>query len=76
MDSRDGITTAPNAMKEDKEYYVCANFQEKIIKAVDSSQRKSDRLNSEAATPMNFNNTTLTVVFADKENDVQEEHYI
>ena len=48
MDSRDGITTAPTAMEEGKEYYVCANFQEKIKKAVDSRERKSAQLDPQA----------------------------
>ena len=51
VDSRVGITTEPTAVDEDEMYYVCANFQEKIKKAVETRKRKSDRLNPEATTP-------------------------
>ena len=67
VDSRDVITTVPNAMEEDKEYYVCVNFQEKIIKAVDLRKRRSDQLNPEGTTHTYLDTITrLTAVFEDK----------
>ena len=63
-------------MEEDNKYSICTNFQEKIIKAVDSRKRKSDQLNLESRTLTNFDNTTLTVVFINEDNDVKVEHTI
>ena len=41
VDSRNGITTAANAMDEDKAYYVCTNYKERIEKAVEARTRSS-----------------------------------
>ena len=41
VDSKNGITTVANAMDDDKEYYVCANYKQKIIDAVDARKRSS-----------------------------------
>ena len=64
-------------MDEDKTYYVCASFQKKIVTAVDTRKRKSDRLNPEATTPTNVDTINrLTTVFEDKDLGVQEENHI
>ena len=75
-DSRVGILIEANVLKDNQGYLVCANLKKDIIGSAKLRKRKSDRLNPEGATPTNFDNTTLTVVFADKENNVQEEHTI
>ena len=45
LDSKKGIATVANAVDEDKMYYVCKNYKDKIEKAVDESPRRSVRLN-------------------------------
>ena len=40
VDSKNGITTVANAMDEDKAYYVCANYKQRIIDAVDAADTR------------------------------------
>ena len=40
VDSNNGITTVANAMDEDKAYYVCANYKQRIIDAVDAADAR------------------------------------
>ena len=64
VDPNDGITTKANAVDEDKTYYVCKNYIDKIQKAVDESPRRSVRLDSQTTTPIAVtHNTALRVVF-------------
>ena len=78
VDSQVRITTEPTAVDEDKMYYICANFQEKIKTAVDSRKRKSARLDPQQARKRfcidDFNR--VTVVFEDKAAGVLEENHI
>ena len=52
VDSKDGITTKANAVDEDKMYYVCKNYIDKIEQAVDDSPRRSVRLNPQTRIPI------------------------
>ena len=41
VDNRNGITTVVDTMDEDKAYYVCANYKQRIKKVVDARTRSS-----------------------------------
>ena len=73
MDSRNGITTVANAMDKDKVYYVCVNYKQKIIDAVDARTRRSVRLNPQTRTPLDYTENTALRVWFDFE-DGQEEY--
>ena len=78
VDPKDGITTKANAVDEDKMYYVCKNYKDKIEKAVDDSPRSSVRLNPQTRTPIDITDkTTLRVVFVfdDGQEDYKEVTY-
>ena len=72
VDSNNGITTVANAMDEDKAYYVCANYKQRIIDAVDTRRKSSVQLNPQARIPIVITDkTTLRVVF-DFDNGQEE----
>ena len=60
-------------MDEYKEYYVCANYKDRIIDSVEARRRSSVQLNPQARTPIVITDkTTIRLVF-DFE-DGQEEY--
>ena len=62
--SRVRITTEPNAMEDNKEYYICHTFWEKIVDVADVRKSTSDQLNPEARIPIVITDkTSLRVVF-------------
>ena len=64
MDSKNGNATVANAIDKDKEYYICANYKDTIIDAVDTRNRRSDQLNVAVRTPIDITDkTSLRVVF-------------
>ena len=60
-------------MDEDKQYYVCANYKDRVIDTVDARRRSNVSLNPQARTPIVITDkTTLRVVF--DFDDGQEEY--
>ena len=72
VDPKDGITTVANAVDEDKMYYVCKNYKDKIQKAVEASPRRSGRLNPQTRTPIALTNNTALRVWFDLEDGREE----
>ena len=72
VDPKDGITTVANAVDEDKMYYVCKNYKDKIEKAVDESPRRSVQLNPPTRTPIAVTNDTTLRVWFDFEDGREE----
>ena len=72
MDTKNGITTVANVVDEDKMYYVCKNYKDKIQKAVDASPRRSGRLNPQTRTPIAVTDDTALRVWFDFEDGREE----
>ena len=64
VDSKNGRTTVADAIDKDNEYYICANYKDRITDSVEARRRSSVQLNLQARTPIVINDkTTLRVVF-------------
>ena len=72
VDSKNGITTVANAVDEDKMYYVCKNYKDKIGKVVDESPRRSVQLNPQTRTPIAVTDDTTLRVWFDFEDGREE----